>query len=476
MIPLRLIDKSIKNGINLSGIQTHSKLIKDGNLFVAIDGNHENGENYIDEAIDNGASAILTSNKDIKKKNIPIIFDQNPRKRLSKLSKLFYPGSPKNICAVTGTNGKTSTVDFLYQIWKLLGFKAASIGTLGVKSKDFNIQTNNTTLCPIQLHKILNKLSKLKISNLAIEASSHGIDQNRLDQIILESACFTNLGSDHMDYHKSISDYSKTKFKLFNDILSSDKTSVICIDNDEGIKFYNKLKKLNRNIFDIGFAANKLNIISSEKTLDGQKVKILYDKNIFTFNFKLHAHFQILNIFCAAGLAIVSGIDYLKVFSVLEKIKPVDGRMNIIETKNNLKVIIDYAHTPDALLSVLKYTKSFSGKTFLAFGCGGERDISKREVMGKIADKFSDEVIITNDNPRNEEPRNIAKMIKKGCPSANIILDRKEAIEYGLSKIKPGDIFIIAGKGHESYQLVSDRRLPFNDMEIVRNSLENINE
>ena len=475
MIPLRLIDDTFEDNISLSGIQSNSKLIKNGNLFVAIDGIKNNGEDYIDEAVNKGAVAILTSNKRIKKENIPVIFNQNPRKKLSQLSKLFFPGSPDTICAVTGTNGKTSTVDFLYQIWELLGYNSATIGTLGVRSENLNINTSNTTPCPIKLHQILDKLAKLKVSNLALEVSSHAIDQSRINSVDLESACFTNLSLDHIDYHKSIHEYSNTKFKLFNNILPFEKTSVIYTDNDEGIKFFEKLKKLNRNIFDIGINAEKLKILSSENIATGHKVEILYNDEIFSFNFNLQAYFQISNALCAAGLAITSGANYKDVFSVIENIQPVYGRMNIIESKNNSKIIIDYAHTPHALLSVLQYANSLSKNIILAFGCGGDRDVSKRKIMGEIAEKFSNKVIITNDNPRYEDPSNIAKMIQKGCPSAQIIFNRKEAIEYGLSEANSGDIFIIAGKGHERYQIEKGKKTYFSDMDVVKNFLENAN-
>ena len=476
MIPLKLIDDKAIDNINLSGIQTNSKMIKNGNLFVAINGNNHNGEDYINEAVGKGAVAILTSNKEIKKKNIPIIFHQNPRQKLSELSKLFFPGSPNIICAVTGTNGKTSTVDFLYQIWKLLGYNSATIGTLGVKSREFNTETDTTTPCPIRLHQILDKLSQLKVSNLALEVSSHGIDQHRVTSVDLESACFTNLSLDHLDYHKSLNEYSNTKFKLFNNILPSDKTSVICVDNDEGLKFFKKLKKNNRDVFDVGINAEKLKILSTKNIPSGHKVEIKYNNEFFSLNFNLYAYFQVLNVLCAAGLAITSGAHYKEVFSVIENIKPVCGRMNILETENNSKVIIDYAHTPDALLKVLKYANSFSRKVILVFGCGGDRDFSKRIMMGEIAEKYSDKVIITNDNPRDEDPKNIAEMISNGCPNAQIIFDRKKAIEYGLSEINSGDIFIIAGKGHENYQLEKGEKSYFNDLDVVKNFLENVDE
>ena len=244
MINLNLIDKKLPKDIIISGIQNHSKKVKKGDLFVAIKGSKENGINFIKEAISQGAVAVLTSDKtlNISGYSIPIIKVSNPRKKLSEISKLLFPNSPKVICGVTGTNGKSSTIDFLYQIWCLLGFDAASIGTLGVKSKDFNFKTKNTTPDSIELHKIMNDLSLSGVSHLALEVSSHAIDQNRIDSVNFESACFTNLSLDHLDYHKNLENYSNIKFKLFDELLKPNKTSVICIQDKQGVNFLKKFK------------------------------------------------------------------------------------------------------------------------------------------------------------------------------------------------------------------------------------------
>ena len=474
MISLNEIDKSLSKEIFISGVQDNSKKIKSGDLFIAIDGDKKNGEEFIGESIESGAIAVVTSNKKIKnsKLTVPIIFDISPRKRLSKISKLFYPNSPKIICAVTGTNGKTSTVDYLYQIWTHLGLEAASIGTLGVKSKTLNCITENTTPGPIELHKMLNKLSLLGVSHLALEVSSHAINQNRIDSIDLHSACFTNLSQDHLDYHKSLKNYSDVKFKLFDELLPSKNASIVCIDSDQGGKFSKKIKSLNRKVFDVGEGAEFINIVSVEEYSNGKKVEILFKNKTYIIFLEVNAHFEVLNILCAAGLAIESGCNYSKVFSSLEFIKPVKGRLEKISTNDSSNIIIDYAHTPDALSHVLEsIKKETSGKIVLVFGCGGDRDKSKRILMGGVAQKFCEEIIITNDNPRNEDPSNIANQIIKGCPKAIISLDRFSAIKLGISKIRNQDTLLIAGKGHEELQIIGGQELPFSDHKVVEEIL-----
>ena len=474
MISLNEIDKSLSKEIFISGVQDNSKKIKSGDLFIAIDGDKKNGEEFIGESIESGAIAVVTSNKKIKNSNlkVPIIFDTNPRKRLSKISKLFYPNSPEIICAVTGTNGKTSTVDYLYQIWIHLGLEAARIGTLGVKSKTLNCITENTTPGPIELHKMLNKLSLLGVSHLALEVSSHAINQNRIDSIDLHSACFTNLSQDHLDYHKSLKNYSDVKFKLFDELLPSKNASIVCINSDQGAKFSKKIKSLNRKVFDVGEGAEFINIVSVEEYSNGKKVEILFKKKIYIIFLKVNANFEVLNILCAAGLAIESGCNYNKVFSSLEFIKPVKGRLEKISTNDTSNIIIDYAHTPDALSHVLEsIKKETSGKIVLVFGCGGDRDKSKRILMGRVAQKFCKEIIITNDNPRNEDPSNIANQIIKGCPKAIISLDRFSAIKLGISKTRNQDTLLIAGKGHEELQVIGGQELPFSDHKVVEEIL-----
>jgi UDP-N-acetylmuramoyl-L-alanyl-D-glutamate--2,6-diaminopimelate ligase len=475
VINLNLIDKKLPKDIIISGIQNHSKKVKKGDLFVAIKGSKENGINFIKEAISHGAVAVLTSDKTLNISNysIPIIKVSNPRKKLSEISKLLFPNSPKVICGVTGTNGKSSTIDFLYQIWCLLGFNAASIGTLGVKSKDFNFKTKNTTPDSIELHKMINDLSLSGVSHLALEVSSHAIDQNRIDSVNFESVCFTNLSLEHLDYHKNLENYSNIKFKLFDKILKPNKTSVICIQDKQGANFLKNLKALNKKVIDVGEGAEYLNLISIKKSAKGSEVGIIYLEKCYSFIFEFKASFQIINLLCAAGLAITSGCDHQKVFSVLEKIKPVEGRFELINLNNNLNIIIDYAHTPEALSCVLEnIKKEYLKKIVLIFGCGGDRDKSKRFLMGKVAEKYCDEIIITNDNPRNEDPSSIASQILKGCSGAEIILDRVEAIKSGLSKINDNDVLLIAGKGHEEFQIIGDDKIPFSDRETVENFFE----
>ena len=479
MLNLFTIDSSITKDVIISGIQNNSKNIKKGDLFVAIKGSSKNGVNFINEAIDSGASAVLTSDKTLNSSDykVPIIFDENPRKKLSEISKLFFPNTPEIICGVTGTNGKTSTVDFLYQIWTLLDINAARIGTLGVKSKEFNFETKNTTPDPIDLHKIINNLSLSGVSHLALEVSSHAIDQCRINSIDFNSACFTNLSLDHLDYHNSLENYSNVKFSLFKNILPMDRASVICTESKEGKDFSKALKLLNKKTMEIGKNSEFINIESVKKYDSGNEVEITFQGEPFKFILGFAPYFQILNILCAAGLAIVSGCNYKEVFSVLEKIEPVKGRYEIIKSNNYSNIIIDYAHTPEALSYVLRDIKKESkGKVVLVFGCGGSRDQSKRPLMGRVAEKYCDEIIITNDNPRDEDPSLIADQILKGCPKARVILDRAEAIKCGISKIKNNDVLLIAGKGHEETQTIGNHINPFSDRDVIRSFCEASNE
>ena len=479
MLNLCTIDSSITKDVIISGIQNNSKNIKKGDLFVAIKGSSKNGVNFINEAIDSGASAVLTSDKTLNSSDykVPIIFDENPRKKLSEISKLFFPNTPEIICGVTGTNGKTSTVDFLYQIWTLLDINAARIGTLGVKSKEFNFETKNTTPDPIDLHKIINNLSLSGVSHLALEVSSHAIDQCRINSIDFNSACFTNLSLDHLDYHNSLENYSNTKFSLFKNILPLHGTSVICIEGKEGKNLSKELKLLNKKTMEIGKNAEFINIESIKKYKKGKEIKITFKGEPFSFILGFDPYFQILNVLCAAGLAITSGCNYKKVFSVLDKIKPVKGRYELVKSHNHSDIIIDYAHTPEALSNVLQDIKKETiGKIILVFGCGGYRDKSKRPLMGKVAKKYCDEIIITNDNPRDEDPAIIANQILKGCPGARIIHDRGEAIKFGISKIKNNDVLLIAGKGHEEFQITGNHKIPFSDRDVIESFFEASNE
>ena len=311
----------------------------------------------------------------------------------------------------------------------------------------------------------------------ALEVSSHAIDQSRVNSINFNSACFTNLSLDHLDYHNSLENYSNTKFSLFKNILPLHGTSVICIEGKEGKNLSKELKLLNKKTMEIGKNAEFINIESIKKCKKGKEIKITFKGEPFCFILGFDPYFQILNVLCAAGLAITSGCNYKKVFSVLDKIKPVKGRYELVKSHNHSDIIIDYAHTPEALSNVLQDIKKETiGKIILVFGCGGDRDKSKRPLMGKVAKKYCDEIIITNDNPRDEDPAIIANQILKGCPGARIIHDRGEAIKFGISKIKNNDVLLIAGKGHEEFQITGNHKIPFSDRDVIESFFEASNE
>ena len=401
-----------------SGITFDSSKVKKNNIFFAIKGNKFDGNNYIDKAIKNGAKIIITEKKiNSNKENIIFLHSSNVRKLLAEVSYKILDRKPKKIVAVTGTNGKSSIADFYYQLLSLNFKKVASIGTIGVKHKGEKKTLANTTLDPIQLSSILNDLKKKKIEHVILEASSHGLKQNRLDGLLFDVGIFTNLSHDHLDYHKNMKNYLDSKLYLFNHLIKK-RGSIVTdatipqISKIKNIAFRNNLK-LNL-IFD---EKKGIKLISHKFFNEKQILKIEFQKKKFDIKLNLIGKIQIKNILMAMFAAYKSGLEFDKILKVIDKIKPVEGRLEKIGSlKNNSKVILDYAHTPAALeLALLNMREQFPNKKIsLVFGCGGERDFKKRSLMGKIAEKYSDRIYLTDDNPRNENPSKIRKDIKRG--------------------------------------------------------------
>ena len=375
-----------KKKISITGLSTNSKEVKKGHIFFAIKGNNVNGEKFIKEAINKGASAIVCSKKfKYKNKEILIIKRKNIRNFVSKVSSRFYKLKPKNIIAVTGTNGKTSVADLFYQLLSLNNVPVASIGTLGIKFKNKILKTGLTSPDTISIHKYLQIIKKKKIDNVIIEASSHGLDQDRLHHINFKAAIFTNFSQDHLDYHKSMKSYLNAKLILFKKILK--KNSSIVLDKD--IKEFFTLKKIAKTrglkVLEIKKIIKKINIISLNQT----------------------SEFKTKNLAMAIAATKFCNLKDKKFFKSLKKIKDVDGRLELVKRfPNNIKVFIDYAHTPDALSKVLQSLKATYKKDIsLVFGCGGERDKKKRSLMAKVANNYSRKIYVTDDNPRNEDPK-----------------------------------------------------------------------
>jgi len=469
-----------------SGLCFDSSKCKKNNIFFAIKGTKIDGNKFINQAIQKGAKIII-SNQEFEgiRKKILFLRSRNVRKSLSELSFTIYKNKPKNIIAVTGTNGKSSVADFYFQILRFNKKKVASIGTLGIKTKDYIKKVSNTTIDPITLSIILSKLKKEKINNVILEASSHGLKQNRLDGLKFKTGIFTNLSHDHLDYHKTFNDYLKSKLYLFERLL--EKNANIITDTE--IPQYRKIKEIAlNNRFIIKTISNKggnLEIISHEYHDEKQIVKIKYNKNIYKFETKLIGKIQIKNILMAVIAANKSNLSIKKIINTIQNLKPASGKLEQIgNIKNNSKVILDYAHTPDALeASLVSLKEQFKNrKISIVFGCGGDRDKTKRSMMGKIANHYCDRIYLTDDNPRYENPKKIRISIKKNINKSKIyeISNRANAIKKAISELKTGDILIVAGKGHETTQeykkikkLFSDQAQILKNIAIKNKSLSN---
>jgi len=459
-----------------SGICFNSSKCNKDNIFFAIKGIKIDGNKFINHAIQKGAKTIISNQKfEGVKKDILFIKSSNVRKSLSEFAYKIYKNKPKNIIAVTGTNGKSSVADFYFQILKLNKKKVASIGTLGIKTQNYIKKVTNTTIDPITLNIILNKFKKDRINNVILEASSHGLKQNRLDGLKFKTGIFTNLSHDHLDYHKTFSDYLKSKLYLFEKLLIKNANII----TDKEIPEYKKIKEIAlKNKFNIETISNNtgdLEIISHEYHNEKQIVKIKYNKSIYKFETRLIGKIQIKNILMAVIAASKSSLSFKKIISTINHLRPVSGRLEQIGTiKNNSKVILDYAHTPDALkTSLISLREQFKNrKISIVFGCGGDRDKTKRPMMGKIANQYCDRIYLTDDNPRYENPKAIRTSIKKNINKSKIyeISNRANAIKKAIFEQKTGEILIVAGKGHEKIQEYKKIKKLFSDQkQILKN-------
>jgi len=466
------IDNS-KKKIFFSGISFNSKDIKKDNIFFAIKGNNFDGNKFISIAIKKGSKIIISEKRITNpQKDILFIHTKNIRKLLAEIAFKIYKNKPNNLIAVTGTNGKSSVSDFYFQLLKLNKIKVASIGTLGVKSKNIRRNLQNTTIDPIRMGQILSKLKSQKINNVIMEASSHGLSQHRLDGLKFSSGIFTNLSQDHLDYHKNFKEYFKAKLYLFENLIGK-KGNVI---TDETLPEFKRIKKIaisrKLKLQVLNNSKNQFQILSHSYKGEKQILKIRYYNLTREINLNLIGKIQLKNILMAIIAAKNSNISLIKILNVLSHLKPIDGRLEKIgKIKNRSKVILDYAHTPDALRICLSNLKEQfpNKKIILLFGCGGNRDQNKRFKMGKIACDYSNEIYLTDDNPRFEDPRKIRDDIKKGIQDTSIkeIPDRKKAISEAIKNLNTGDILLVAGKGHEKTQDFGKKKIYFSDKKII---------
>ena len=467
------------HNIYFSNITFDHRKIKKNYIFFAVKGNNLDGNNFIPLAIKKGCKIIVTEkNFDEYKNGVLFIHTKNIRKLLAQISFSFLKKKPNNLIAVTGTNGKSSISDFYYQILNLNNKKVASIGTLGARSSNFNLNLSNTTIDPISLSKILSKLKKKKIENVILEASSHGLHQNRLDGLFFNSAIFTNLSQDHLDYHKNFKNYLNAKLYLFENLIKKNGFVI----TDEKIPEFKKIKNisLKKKLKLVTFDNKNFQLLSHNYKNEVQILKIKYNNSIHNIRINLVGKIQIKNILMAAIAASKSNLDLKQIIGVIPKLSPVEGRFETIgKIKNKSIVFLDYAHTPDALQTCLQNIKEHFPNKYISvvFGCGGDRDKGKRSKMGKIASKYADKIYLTDDNPRQESPSKIRKDIKKGIKKGEIteISNRKKAIAKAISNLNTGNVLIVAGKGHEKTQQVGNKKIFLSDRQIILNSIKKKN-
>lgn len=454
---------------DITGLSVDSRETKAGHLFVALPGSNVHGAEFIKYAVRMGAVAVLTDEAGYEladRDDITFLIADDPRLVLADAAARWFGAQPENIVAVTGTNGKTSVASFVRQIWEELGEVAVNFGTAGVEGA-VAAPLVHTTPEPITLHRLLADLVSQGVTHAAMEASSHGLAQRRLDGVRLKAAGFTNLSRDHLDYHKGFADYFNAKAGLFRRILPEGATAVLNIDDPKGAELAAEMAGV-RPVISVGQSDGAdIRIVNTRYRADGQDVMVTYQGESHLLKLDLLGGFQAENVLMATGLVIACGADVAKVFAALPKMKTVMGRMERVAARaNGAMVFVDYAHTPDALKTALKAMRPHvMGRLLVVFGAGGDRDKGKRPLMGQAALENADVLFVTDDNPRSENPADIRAAIMAACPEANDIGDRAAAILTAVDALKPADALLIAGKGHETGQTVGDAILPFNDAE-----------
>jgi UDP-N-acetylmuramoyl-L-alanyl-D-glutamate--2,6-diaminopimelate ligase len=464
----------------IRGLSMDSRRVEPGFVFAAVPGTRTDGKRFVDDAVTRGAIVILTDDPksyDALARRTPpvtIVGDDNPRRRIARMAARFYRPQPETIAAVTGTNGKTSVTVFTRQLWQGLGRPAASLGTIGIVAPGFAQPGSLTTPDPVTLHSELNALAQSGIDHVAIEASSHGLDQYRLDGLRPKAAAFTNLTRDHLDYHHDMAAYRAAKWRLFAELLPRDGAAIVNLDDETGAEL--ALMCAARGQRTIGYgrhARAALRLVAARPTATGQELTLDLLGRRHDISLPLIGEFQAMNVLAALGLAVATGADIERATALLPSLQGAPGRMERVGTHpSGAPILVDYAHTPDALDNALKALRGHcQGRIVVVFGAGGDRDPGKRPQMGAVATLLADVTIVTDDNPRGEDAAAIRRAILEACPGAIEIGDRADAIRRGLAMLRAGDALLLAGKGHETGQIVGGRTLPFSDAEIARAAL-----
>jgi UDP-N-acetylmuramoyl-L-alanyl-D-glutamate--2,6-diaminopimelate ligase len=444
-------------------------------LFAALPGVKADGARFIAEALGNGAAAILVgTGAHAGAASAAVIEDSDPRRRLALIAARFYGLQPKTVVAVTGTNGKTSVASFVRELWAAEGYKAASLGTVGVVSPRGTEALKHTTPDPIELHRLLAGLAKDGVTHLALEASSHGLQQRRVDGIGFAAGAFTNISRDHLDYHASFADYFAQKLRLFTELLPPGSPAVIDVDSDAGRHVAEVAKARGLKVVSVGRAGETLRLISAEIDGFGQALVITHERQHYEVRLPLVGAFQASNALVAAGLAMATGGKAAAVLPLLASLQGARGRLDFAGmARDGAPIFIDYAHTPDALAKALDALRPYvKRRLIVVFGCGGDRDKGKRPEMGAVAIAKADLAIVTDDNPRSETPAAIRKAIMAAAPGATEIGDRAVAIAEAVAALEQGDVLLVAGKGYETGQTIGTTVIPFSDHDAVAAALK----
>ncbi len=472
---LKVSDKIKAAALDITGLTSDSREIRAGYLFAAFPGTKQDGRKFIEDAIKKGAVAVLAPEGTvINSKTVVLLEDKNPRRCFARMAAAFFGKQMDVIVAVTGTNGKSSTVNFCRQMWQSMEHAAACLGTLGIIAPGIHRPGSLTTPDPVTLHGEIAELEASGVTHLALEASSQGLDQYRLDGVRVTAAGFTNLTRDHLDYHGTMENYLAAKLRLFSEVLMDGGVAVINSDMPDADALRAVCKKRGLRVIDFGVKARDIRLVKHKPLADGQFLELMVMGERYELELPLVGDFQASNALCALGLVIAADPDnrllHMQSIYVLERLQSVRGRLEFAARHpNGASIYVDYAHTPDGLETMLKALRPHTSKQLhVVFGCGGDRDRGKRPMMGEVALRLADKVIVTDDNPRTEDAAAVRGEIMKGAAGATEIAGRREAIRAAIRHLKQGDVLVIAGKGHEQGQIVGTEILPFDDVSEVR--------
>jgi UDP-N-acetylmuramoyl-L-alanyl-D-glutamate--2,6-diaminopimelate ligase len=460
--------------LELDGISTDSRTVKPGDLFVAVAGAKDDGLRFVGDALASGAAAVMAERVPSTPLPAGVAFIKvgDARRALALGAAKFFPRQPEVIAAITGTSGKTSVAAFTRQIWTALGKPAASIGTVGLVSPTREVYGSLTTPDPVALHRSLDELAGEGVTHLALEASSHGLDQRRLDGVRVAAGAFTNLSRDHLDYHPTLEDYLAAKLRLFTDLIVPGGAAVVAADHEHADAVVAAAKRRRLRLLTVGERGDGICLVAIGTEGFAQMLRLEHAGKDYTVRLPLPGAFQVENALVAAGLALATGSEPAATFAALAQLKGAKGRLELVGENNDAPIFVDYAHKPDALAKALEALRPYATQRLVVvFGCGGDRDAGKREMMGAIAARLADRVVVTDDNPRSENPAAIRAAILQASPGAIEIGDRREAIQASIADLHHGDVLLIAGKGHETGQIIGKQVLPFSDHEAVAAAL-----